>query len=118
MNDKAIQLATGVSPSTFHRWQAGDFRTAPELEKVERFCRGLGADPDEAAAALGLTRRRDTPAPEPQLPREVVVILRALADPATPPAEKAVIREMLLMLAERADQAGRKRRGGRAGEAG
>jgi hypothetical protein len=102
MTDDDIAAATGVSASTFHRWRRRDFNRAPELSRVRAFCAGLGEDPAEAVAALGLADARDNPEPEPPLPPEVKVILRALADPNVPDRDKMVIREMLLMLANQA----------------
>ncbi|MEU8264424.1 XRE family transcriptional regulator [Micromonospora sp. NPDC048999] len=107
MNDKAIRQATGVPPSTFHRWQKGNFKTAPDLDKVRAFCDGLGVSPAGAAAALGLSLTRDNPEPEPPLPPEIRKILRTLADPNVPDSDKLVLREMLKMLAERAERGGR-----------
>lgn len=104
MTDKDIHAATGVPPSTFHRWQKGNFATAPDLDKVRAFCAGLGISPAGALAALGLAPQRDEPAPEPPLPPEIRRILRQLADPNVSEGDKLVIREMLRMLAERAER--------------
>lgn len=101
MTDKAIHAATGVPPSTFHRWQKGQFVTAPDLDKVKRFCEGMGVDPSAAMTALGMTPGRDDTEPEPPLPKDVRIILRRLADPNTPEAERQVIRMTLQMLANR-----------------
>ncbi|MEW2442826.1 helix-turn-helix domain-containing protein [Micromonospora marina] len=107
MTDTAIHKATGIPPATFHRWQKGDFKTAPDIEKVRQFCAGIGVSPAGALAAFGLSPERDNPEPEPPLPPEVRKILRALADPATPEADKLVLREFLKMAAERAERGGR-----------
>lgn len=104
MNDKAIHAATGVSPSTFHRWRRGEGRELPETEKVIAFCNGLGISTAGALAALGISPQRDNPEPEPPLPPEVRTILRRLADPNVPQSDKLVIREMLKMLAEQAER--------------
>ena len=117
MTDSTIRDATGIPPSTFHRWQKGQFTTAPSIDKVRQFCEGLGASVTEAMAALGMTPQRAQPQPEPPLPPEVRTILRKLADPNVPQADKLVMREMLLMLAERAERLGRKDRGGEGREA-
>lgn len=104
MTDKDIAEATGIGPSTFHRWRRGAGKELPELEKVLAFCAGLGVPEAGALAALGLTPQRDNPEPEPPLPPEVRTILRRLADPNVPQSDKLVIREMLKMLAEQADR--------------
>lgn len=101
MTDRDIAKATGVNPSTFHRWQRGDINGAPSIGRVRAFCVGLGVNPRAALLALGLDEGRDSPEPEPALDPDFRMILRALADPNTPDSDKAVIREMLRMLAQR-----------------
>jgi transcriptional regulator with XRE-family HTH domain len=101
MRDKDITAKTGVPPSTFHRWQKGQFVTAPSLDRVRQFCEGLGVDPQGAMVALGFTPGRDDTAPEPPLPRDVRTILRRLADPNTPEPERDFIRKTLEMLSAR-----------------
>lgn len=108
MTDKDIAQATGIGASTFHRWRRGDGRELPELEKVIAFCEGLGVSVTGAMTALGLNpAARDNPQPEPPIPPEVRKILRTLADPNVPDGDKLVLREMLKMLAERAERGGR-----------
>lgn len=102
MTDRKIAEISGVGTSTFHRWRGAKGRELPELDRVRAFCTAVGADFGEALIALGLQPGRDNPEPEPPLPTEVRTILRALADPNKPDSEKVVIREMLLMLADRA----------------
>jgi transcriptional regulator with XRE-family HTH domain len=102
MTDKDIAAATGIGTSTFHRWQRGEFATAPAVDKVKRFCLGLGESVDDAMTALGVRGGAPRGGPEPPLPPEVKVILRALADPNVPDQDKLVIREMLRMLANQA----------------
>jgi transcriptional regulator with XRE-family HTH domain len=109
MTDKDIERATGVRSSTFHRWRRGEVQTVPGLDKVRAFCEGVGADLAEAMAALGVTGERDNPAPEPVVDPDMRLILRQLADPNVPEAEKVFIRESLRMLAERAERSGRRR---------
>jgi transcriptional regulator with XRE-family HTH domain len=101
MTDKDIEAATGVMSSTFHRWRRGEVRTMPGLDKVRAFCEGIGADMDDALAALGLTGERDNPEPEPILDPDLRLILRRLHDPNVPETEKIFIRESLRMLADR-----------------
>jgi len=107
MTDREIARVSGVGTSTFHRWRRGEGREMPELEKVRAFCEGTGASLAEAMRALGMAPGRDTPEPEPPMPPEVRLIMRKLADPNIPAADKVVIREMLLLLAERAERRGR-----------
>ena len=104
MTDREIAKRTGLAPSTFHRWQRGQGREMPEVEKVRAFCEGTGASIDEAMAALGMSERRNYRSPEPPMPPELRVIMRRLADPNVAASEKLVIREMLKMLAERAER--------------
>lgn len=111
MTDKDIHAATGIPPSTFHRWQKGQLATAPDLDKVKRFCEGLGVSVSAAMTALGLAPGRDTTEPEPPLPPEVRTILRKLADPNVSDSDKLVIRELLKLLAERARRSGEPREG-------
>lgn len=99
MTHQQVAKATGVGASTFHRWQRGDFKEAPELDRVRAFCAGLGVSPVEALAALGVNEARDNPEPDPPMPPEVIAILRRLADPNVSARDKLVIREMLRMLA-------------------
>lgn len=108
-SDKTIHAKTKVSPSTFHRWQAGDGKELPELEKVKWFARGLGASVDDALTALGVNDTRPSTTPEPSLTKEMRTILRALADPNTPDTTKLVIKETLAMLADRAAASSRRR---------
>lgn len=99
MTDRQIAKETGLAASTFHRWQRGEGRELPELEKVRAFCAGTGANLSEALDALGMSGRRDTPEPEPLIPPEMRAIMRRLADPNVPEKEKMVITEMLRLLA-------------------
>jgi transcriptional regulator with XRE-family HTH domain len=102
MTDRDIHQATGVSTSTFHRWQGGQFVKTPGLEVVRAFCHGLGVPETEALIALGMTGQRDSPEPEPPLDPDVRIILRALADPNVSDEQKRVIRGLLRMLAQQA----------------
>lgn len=101
MNDADIHEATKISPSTFHRWQRGDFRTAPDVAKITSFCEGLGVPAGLALRALGAEEGRDEPAPEPAMDPDVRKILRALTDPNVGETDKILIRETLRMLATR-----------------
>lgn len=98
MTDADIAEATGVGPSTFHRWRRGAFKEAPELERVKRFCAGLGVPARAALLALGVTDGRDEPTPEPTIDPEVRRILRLLADPSVSDEDKQAIRAMLRVI--------------------
>lgn len=102
MTDRDIHKATGVMPSTYHRWRRGELRTAPDIGKVRAFCAGLGIPAAEALTALGMTGERTAPEPEAPMDPDVRLIMRQLLDPNTPAAEKIFIRESLRMLADRA----------------
>ncbi|HEX5994140.1 MAG TPA: helix-turn-helix transcriptional regulator [Jiangellales bacterium] len=106
LNDRSIHDATGVPPTTFHRWQRGKFQTAPDLDKVRRFCEGLGEPIDTAMHALGLAGK-ERPAPEYPIPPEVQTILRVLASPTVPAVEKRVLLGMLRVMADHAAAAER-----------
>lgn len=99
MSDRDIAAATGIGTSTFHRWQRGEFATAPDLSRVRAFCAGLGISTEDALAALGISERRVEP--EPAMDPDVRTVARALADPNVPADEKRLIREMLGMIANR-----------------
>ncbi|MFI5839413.1 XRE family transcriptional regulator [Catenuloplanes sp. NPDC051500] len=102
MSDDAIQTATGVGKSTFHRWKREAWRTEkPELQKVEAFCAGLGIPTAVAAAALGFGERSASTTPEPTIEPDIRTILQMLQDPNVPENEKWLIRETLSSLARR-----------------
>lgn len=105
MTDRTIAEATGIGPSTFHRWRRGEGRELPEMEKVRAFCEGLGVSVTGAMTALGLNPTvRDSPEPEPPMPPEVRRVLRLLADPNVPDKDKVFLSETLKMLADRLDR--------------
>lgn len=101
LTNRDIHQATGINPTTFHRWARGDVRSTPDIANVRAFCRGLGLDVEEALTALGMTGARDNPAPAPPMDPDVQRLLRKLADPSVPETEKLFIRESLRMLADR-----------------
>lgn len=98
--DKMIEKATGVGSSTFHRWRRADWGASgwPETDKIIKFAEGLGVDPAEAFAALGVGVRRDT-APEPADDPHIETIRRRLANPNVSREEKVAIRAQLRYLA-------------------
>jgi hypothetical protein len=101
LSDQQISAQTGVGSSTFHRWRAGQFATAPDIGKIVQFCEGLGLPAEPALRALGLDDGRGETTPEPPMDPEIRRILRGLNDPNVPDSEKQFAREMLKMLASR-----------------
>lgn len=110
--NREIHAATGINPTTFHRWARGDIRSTPDIAKVRAFCTGLGLNLDEALTALGMTGQRDTPEPEPPMPPEVRTLLRRLADPNVSATDKVFIQESLRMLADRLERQARREASG------
>jgi transcriptional regulator with XRE-family HTH domain len=103
MRDSDIEKATGITNSTFHRWQRGEFgKTGPSAEAVRKFCDGLEIPRKQAADILGWSAE-DAPreAPEPELPPEIRELLRRLRDPNVPRREKEFISETLKSLIAR-----------------
>lgn len=103
MTDREIARQSGVATSTFHRWRLAEGRGLPELDRVRAFCLAVGASVDDAMRALGVSDSRPEATPEPPLPRDVIIILRRLADPNVPEVQKQLIRMTLQMLADQAD---------------
>lgn len=104
MTDETVKNATGVGPSTFHRWRRGDWGTEwPKLQQVIDFCDGLGLPEEDAFAALGLRSERGRTAPPAPLDPDVREVMRRLADPNVSKDEKAAIRLMFRSLATYAD---------------
>lgn len=101
MNDAAIAAATGVQPSTFHRWQRAEGTKLPTLDKVEQFCTGLEIPASAAYAALGINDTRE-PTPASPLDPDLRQLARILADPNVAEAEKLAIRHTIRMLARAA----------------
>lgn len=99
LNQTAIEELTGVGTSTFHRWRRGDWgHEWPKIQQVIDFCKGLGIPEEDAFAALGLRSERTATPPAPMDP-EIVRVLRMLADPNVPRAQKDALRLMLRTLA-------------------
>jgi transcriptional regulator with XRE-family HTH domain len=101
----------GVDRVTVYRWETG--RQKPEDgDMVRRFAEVAGTPLDESLSAAGLrpddTRIPRTPTRDPALDPDILVILRRLADPDTPEAEKVAIRGTLRYLAELANQSRRR----------
>lgn len=107
MVDKKIAEATGVSPATFHRWQAGDFTELPSMDRMLAFVDGLGVP--RAALMLALDVSEPTGDAEGAIiPPEVRAILRILNDPKTTDRERYHISATLQSLANRYRPAGRR----------
>lgn len=104
MTDAAIAKATGVQPSTFHRWQRGEGTQLPTISKVRGFCEGLDVPLRPALIALGIDDSREA-TPEPPLDPDLRRLARILGDPSVSEAEKQAIRHTIRMLA-RAARAG------------
>jgi len=101
MTDLDIKKATGIPPSTFHRWQSTE-GGLPRWEKVAAFCAGLDIPPAAAAAALGITNEPREPEPEPTPDPDLTRLGRLLRDPRISEAEKQAIRHTIRMLARAA----------------
>ncbi|WP_247677321.1 helix-turn-helix transcriptional regulator [Micromonospora sp. C41] len=97
MTDTDIKAATGIPPSTFHRWQTTE-GGLPRWEKVAAFCAGLDIPTSAAAAALGISDRTREPEPEPTEDPDLRRLGRILRDPAVPESEKQAIRHTIRML--------------------
>ncbi|MFG3709514.1 helix-turn-helix domain-containing protein [Micromonospora sp. NPDC047730] len=98
MTDTQIKAATGISPSTFHKWQSGE-GGLPKWEKVAAFCTGLEIPVSAGAAALGISDRAREPEPEPTEDPDLRRLGRILRDPNVPESEKQAIRHTIRMLA-------------------
>ncbi len=104
MTDEDIRKATGLSPRTWHRWQANDFGVqGPQVTSINQFCDGLGiprAIPYNIMGWSGEFPPVDPNEP-PELPRDFRIVLRRLSDPHTSEAEKFHIRATMRALAAR-----------------
>jgi transcriptional regulator with XRE-family HTH domain len=101
LSDRDVARISKVATSTFHRWRNAEGKRLPEAAKVKAFCEATGASYSEALHVLGLGDEPPAPTPEDPLPRDVQIIMRRLADPNTPKAERDFIRMALQMLAAR-----------------
>lgn len=101
LTDGDIKQATGIPPSTFHRWQSRE-GGLPRWEKVAAFCAGLDIPTSAAAAALGISDRAREPEPEPIDDPDLRRLGRLLRDPNVSDAEKQAIRHTIRMLARAA----------------
>lgn len=88
-----VIAATGVSRSTYLRWEAGNVGR-PDPGQVTQVCRFLRLNPPEAALALGFGSDTDyqQQAQEPPFEELIVDIGRILADDAVPQAARAALR--------------------------
>lgn len=114
MTDLEIRAATGVGPSTFHRWKRGDFgKQGPQIDKIRAFFDGLkragveSADVARAMNALGVEVAPARPEDDldPMHNPYVRTVLRKLADPKTSPQMRTTIHQMLRYLANLTDAA-------------
>lgn len=113
MTDADIRQATGVGPSTFHRWKRGEFgKQGPQLDKIRDFFDGLKRAGLETASAAAAMNALGVVAPpegaddlDPMQNPYVRTVLRKLADPKTSPQMRATITQMLRYLANLTDAA-------------
>lgn len=109
-----IAKEAGIGSNTIYRWRDGDWKEGPKRDQLEAFCGALGIPVSQALAILspdGDDKPADTP-PAPLDP-DLQTLLRVLADPATPQADRDFIQESLRMLAARADGISKTRTGRR-----
>jgi transcriptional regulator with XRE-family HTH domain len=106
-NGSEVARRTGVSRQTINRWVRGDWRSAPEPERVVAFCEGLGLDAGDAFTILEWGR--PAPSATPDLDRDIAALLRRWADPALTEQERFHIRETVRYLAYRSDSARQRR---------
>ena len=114
MKDADIEKVTGITNSTFHRWQRGDFgKTGPSADAVRKFCDGLGLPRKQAAEILGWSTD-DPPRglPDEELSPEIRELLRRLRDPNIPKREKEFISETIKSLISRTVPRSPTRQGG------
>lgn len=102
----------GVDRGTVHRWETG--QTRPEdAELVARAADVLDVDQDEALAAAGMrpAAASTTRPSRPPLDPDLALLMRKLADPSTPEADVAFIKQTLRYLAHLPERStGRRRR--------
>lgn len=104
LSDAQIKDATGVGPSTFHRWRRGDWGSGkgwPQLDAVIAFAEGLGEAPEDAFDALGVSGRRVSSDPDAPIDPDIWRLNQRLNSTRVPAPEKSVIREMLAFLIQR-----------------
>jgi hypothetical protein len=104
MTDNDIRAATGLSVTTWHRWQSGKFgRLGPQPDAVYRFCDGLGLPRSEPAKILGWTGEHEIVKVDipPEIPPDIRELLRRLRDPNVPQPEKVFISETIKSLVGR-----------------
>jgi hypothetical protein len=99
MSTADIIKATTVGSATFYRWRKGEWRGDPQQAQVRAFCRGLGLSLDEAYRALDWqTNDRPAGLPEPIEHPGLRELARRLADPSTPPEDRAMIEEWVRLM--------------------
>jgi len=94
-----LAAETGVGRSTLFRWLAGDWQDFPEMATVRGFCKALDIPVSAAFTALGVPEVGPAIPEDPAVQADLGIILDRLADPETPAAEKAIIRDGLHLLA-------------------
>lgn len=96
----------GINRNTISRWELG-YYGPDKAADVIALADATGTDRQEALAAAGILPVGESPErprhPEPPMDPDVRRLLRALADPDTPPGEKQFIRDFLRLAAQRLD---------------
>lgn len=115
LSRSGLAKAIGTSYATVWRWETGK-QTPERATIVVRLAEATGVDVDEALAAAGLRPGHDAPAAprdqRPPLDPDLALLARRLHDPATPRAEREIIRAALRHLARLSEGEGEQRRAG------
>lgn len=98
----AFSRLIGVSTRTLDRWLAQEVDVSEE--SVRSVARATNRPAMDLLIRVGYYRQDEAPGPSGEpLDPDVLIILRALADPNTPEPQRATIREMLSYLADLAN---------------
>lgn len=115
LSKAAFGRLINVDRGTVHRWESGQFRPAT-AQDVVKFAKATGVDLHGALRAAGFLPlgpdERPAAPPQPPLDPDLALLARRLADPATPRAEREIIRAALRHLARLSEGEGEQRRAG------
>lgn len=115
LGPSAFARQVGVDRTTLHRWESGRYRPS-SAQDVARFAEATGVDLYEALRVAGFLpvepAEKPAPPPPPPLDPDLALLARRLADPATPRAEREIIRAALRHLARLSEGEGEQRRAG------
>lgn len=105
----------GISNPTIYRWRDGTWTKAPDPDAVAAFCDALDIPPAVAFAILWPGKSSEARQPEPlpldpEIERQIRVLLRKIADPNVTDGEKQTIRATIQHLA--GEQPARRRAAG------